>query len=285
MLMKGDGSGSARSGERCASLLLAGMESKWTRDCLFQRAAFDSDTFTGSISLNVYEVETGIERNLTGDQLPHAVLPSWSPDDSQIVFVSNLIQRRNGGGIDPLDGDIYTVPANGGPVRNVTQNRIFDDSWVQWSPSGERLLILTSPGDWSAPAKSRLYLLDLASDELRRFRSMSGSSRCRSGHLTVRRSRMSPVATPSTSGRMTDCNGCRSVRMSCRSFRGRQMGATCWSRRSRVGCRRYVVTCRIGRTMTSFELGYDSMSGANGPPIWGGITPLRAPSNPAGGTF
>src|SRR5690606_27155554 len=84
--------------------------------------AFDTDTYTGAISLNVYELETGIERDLTGDQLAHASLPTWSPDGTQLAFVSNTIQRRNEGGIDLEDGDIFAVPANGGPVRDLTRN-------------------------------------------------------------------------------------------------------------------------------------------------------------------
>ncbi len=127
---------------------------------------FDMDDYTGSISLNVYEVETSIERDLTGAQLAHAVVPTWSPDGTQIAFISNTIQRRSQGGIELQDGDVYVVPANGGPVRDLTRSRVFDESWVQWSPAGGRLLVFTAPGDWSMPAMSRLFLLDMTSEAL-----------------------------------------------------------------------------------------------------------------------
>lgn len=127
---------------------------------------FDSESFTGEISLNVVDLKSGAELDLTGDQLAHAAVPSWSPDGTEIAFVSNLIERRSGGGVALRDGDVFVVSSAGGPVRNLTEGRVYDESWVQWSPAGGRMAIFTAPGDWSAPAKSRLFLFDLTTDEL-----------------------------------------------------------------------------------------------------------------------
>jgi Tol biopolymer transport system component len=204
------------------------------------------------------------------------VFPSWSPDESQIVFVSNLIQRRNGGGgIDPLDGDIYIVPANGGPVRDVTQNRIFEDWWVQWSPDGERLLILSSPGDWSAPAKSNLYLLDLASDEIEKIPvdewQLSLPFWSPDGMKIAYVTGGDTINIWSNLGLRIVPLGSDVLSFVTWSPDGRDMLVPSIARSTPS----YVVD--VDGNVTPIELGYDSMSGANGPPIWGGITSPGTP--------
>ncbi len=236
--------------------------------------AFDTDTFAGSISLNVYEIETGIERDLTGDQLDHAAMPTWSPDGTQIAFVSNTIQRRPEGGIELQDGDVYAVPANGGPVRNLTQSRILDESWVQWSPSGKRLLILTAPGDWSMPAKSRLYLLEVPSDAL--------------SEIVIDEWQTSLPFWSPDGARIAFVTGGDTVNIwSDQGLQWVQLGSdvssfVSWSPDGRSllvpsidsSQPSFVVDVeeRVG-ALTTFELEFDDLRSGSGPPLWGGITP------------
>jgi Tol biopolymer transport system component len=239
---------------------------------------FDSDTFTGSISLNIFEVETGIERNLTGAQLPHATIPTWSPDGKEIAFISNTLQRRNGGGIDLRDGDVYVVPANGGPVEDLTRNRIIEESWVQWSPSGGQLLIVTAPGDWLTPAKSRLFVLDLKRDELSEIEvdewQMSLPFWSPDG------SRIAYITGGDTVNLWTEAN-LQQVELSspASSF-------VAWSPDGRHllvpgaddTLPSFVIA--VGENLgnvTLFELEYDDLHSKNGPPNWGGITPMQVP--------
>ena len=247
-----------------------------TRLAFTSISRFDTETFTGAIALHVYDVATGDETDLTGSQLPHAAIPTWSPDGNQIAFVSNSVERRSGGGIDLRDGDVYVVPAAGGPVRNVTNNRINEEWWVQWSPAGNRLLIFTAPGDWAAPALSRLYILGLDTDELTEvpidewqtslpFWSPDGT-------------KIAYVTGGDTVNIWSD-SGLQWVQLG-----GEVSSFATWSPDGRYllvppvddSHPGYVVdvTERFG-TITPFELDFDSMSGSNGLPVWGSITPPK----------
>lgn len=234
---------------------------------------FDTDTYLGSISLNVYEVETGIERDLTGDQLAHAAIPTWSPDGEQIAFVSNTIQRRNEGGIDLEDGDIYIVSASGGPVRDVTRKRIFEESWVQWSPTGERLLIFTAPGDWSMPAKSRLFLLELVDENLTEV--VIDEWQTSLPFWSPDGARIAYVTGGDTVNIWSD-DGLQWVQL------GSDVSSfVTWSPDGRYllvpsvqdAMPSFVVdaTGRVGE-IAEFELDYDNLRNGNGPPLWSGIT-------------
>jgi Tol biopolymer transport system component len=236
--------------------------------------AFDIENYTGSISLNVYEVETGIERDLTGDQLAHAAVPTWSPDGTQIAFVSNTIHRRGQGGIDLQDGDVYVVPANGGAVRDLTRSRVSDESWVQWSPAGGRLLIFTAPGDWSMPAMSRLFLLDLTSEAL--------------SEIVIDEWQTSlPFWSPDGS-RIAYVTGGDTVNVwSDQGLQWIQLGTDVSSFLSWSPDGDYLLVPAANDSMPSFvvdafdrfgalrpfELDYDDSRSGNGPPVWGGFTP------------
>jgi Tol biopolymer transport system component len=237
-------------------------------------AAFDTETFAGTIALHVYDVATGEETDLTGAQLPHAAIPTWSPDGSQIAFVSNTIERRSGGGIDLRDGDVYVVPAAGGTVRNLTNNRIFDEWWVQWSPAGDRMLIFTAPGDWAAPAMSRLYLLALDSDELTEVPIDEWQTSL-------------PLWSPDGT-KIAYITGGDTVNVwSDTGLQWVQLGSEVASFATWSPDGRYLlappvddehpgyvidVTDRFG-VITPYQLDFDSMRSSNGLPIWGSLTP------------
>lgn len=69
--------------------------------------------------LSLLTPESGAEFNLQ---------PTWSPDRSQIAFVS-----KRGGNVD-----IYVMNADGGSVRRLTSNA-GEDSQPAWSPDGTRI--------------------------------------------------------------------------------------------------------------------------------------------------
>ncbi len=64
----------------------------------------------------------------------------WSPDGTQIAFVSN----RTGDDDNNDDEDIWVVPAQGGEVKKLTMNQGADSS-PRWSPDGKFIAYLSSP--------------------------------------------------------------------------------------------------------------------------------------------
>jgi len=54
-------------------------------------------------------------------------VPRWSPDGSQIGFISGLMSDQGSTG-----GDIYILPSSGGDLKDATPNRKGSPSWFVW---------------------------------------------------------------------------------------------------------------------------------------------------------
>ncbi|HZX69267.1 MAG TPA: S9 family peptidase [Rhodanobacter sp.] len=55
-------------------------------------------------------------------------LPRWSPDGSRIAFIGGLMSDQGATG-----GEIYTVPATGGPLTDLTPGIRVTPSWLAWT--------------------------------------------------------------------------------------------------------------------------------------------------------
>ena len=73
---------------------------------------------------------TGLTQ-ITGDT-DRNVLPRWSPDGSEFVFISDRDGNR----------EVYTMNTGGTGVRRVTNNSGFD-TFPAWSPDGTELVFQT----------------------------------------------------------------------------------------------------------------------------------------------
>ncbi len=60
--------------------------------------------------------------------------PRWSPDGKSVAFIEGLMSDQGVTG-----GDIFVVPAEGGPATNVTPSMHASATWLQWS-SPDRIL-------------------------------------------------------------------------------------------------------------------------------------------------
>jgi dipeptidyl aminopeptidase/acylaminoacyl peptidase len=84
---------------------------------------------------------TGVIRQIHKPELQIAN-PRWSPDGSQIAFISGIMSDEGSVG-----GDIFAVPATGGVTpHDLTPARRSSPAWFRWLPSGKILLTETVNG-------------------------------------------------------------------------------------------------------------------------------------------
>jgi len=77
----------------------------------------------------------------------------WSPDGKNLAFIGGLMSDEGSTG-----GDIYVLPATGGPPRDVTPNRKSSPNWFRWMPSSNQILMTED-----SSGEMAVSTLDLAS--------------------------------------------------------------------------------------------------------------------------
>ncbi|MDH3498151.1 MAG: hypothetical protein OER21_15445, partial [Gemmatimonadota bacterium] len=99
----------------------------------------------GAEGLYIVNVEGGEPVKLDAPREPFS--PAWSPDGTRIavasgngVFVFGMVYFANAGA-----SSLWTVPADGGPPRRLTDGASMDLS-PQWSPSGRSLYFVSDRG-------------------------------------------------------------------------------------------------------------------------------------------
>ena len=80
------------------------------------------------------DVESTRVRELYQPQTQIAV-PRWSPDGRTIAFIQGIMSDQSSTG-----GDIWSVPAAGGPACNLTPERPGSPAWLRWLRGPDRLL-------------------------------------------------------------------------------------------------------------------------------------------------
>lgn len=113
-----------------------GLSLEWSPDGLM--IAFDYDV---KANYNQYQIFAVSVADGTVTQLTHTRdnerYPRWSPDGSQIAFVST----RDG------NSEIYVMDADGGNVRRVTR-RPGEDGGMSWFPDGQTLVFSSYPREY-----------------------------------------------------------------------------------------------------------------------------------------
>jgi Tol biopolymer transport system component len=139
-----------------------------TRIAYTSFAGYDPVYESGSISVRVFDVESGQETDLTGARYPLAFNPSWSPDGSEIAFTV----KHQGLGERPqhAPGDVMVVNLAGSEddeFENVTNGAVRDVWSVSWSPRGDELLLYSLFGQtWYEPPSTSIRVLNRVTGEI-----------------------------------------------------------------------------------------------------------------------
>jgi serine/threonine-protein kinase len=137
-----------RTGEAARRVTHTGFRPTWSPDGT--KLAFGTEdvplnpqNMFGTSELWVAEVSTGALRRLDSSD---AALPSWSPHGYRIAFTKRIGQ--------PVQADVWTIPAQGGEPVAVTNDR-FTDWNPAWSPDGKYLYFVSDRGGsmnlWRVP--------------------------------------------------------------------------------------------------------------------------------------
>jgi len=80
--------------------------------------------------LSVLDAATGLMRSIHKPAFQIA-MPAWSPDGRKIAFIEGVMSDESSVG-----GDIFVMPAKGGPPTNLTADRKASASWLTWTREG-----------------------------------------------------------------------------------------------------------------------------------------------------
>jgi len=123
----------------------------------------------GDNEISIWDLDSGnIERRVTVQGVSAMSNPAWSPDGQWIAF----------SGIDGGISDLYLFNIATGNVRQLTNDR-YADLQPAWSPDGKTLAVVSDRGpdgtnfEALAYAKTRLYLIDVESGDIRVVRPFS----------------------------------------------------------------------------------------------------------------
>jgi dipeptidyl aminopeptidase/acylaminoacyl peptidase len=78
-------------------------------------------------------------------------VPRWSPDGKQIAFIGGLMSDQGSTG-----GDIFLIPANGGPAEDLTPQSTISPTWLKWISATKLQFTAVADGE------SLISMLDLS---------------------------------------------------------------------------------------------------------------------------
>src|SRR4051812_7638135 len=116
--------------------------------------------------LYLFDVATKKAEALTTGALYEEDDPVWSPDGTQIAFVS----KRGTGDLDRNDNtDVWVIEARPGvQPRQVTTSPVADEGPLSWSPDGKQIAYLTGEDlKYSAYAQNKLAVIPVAGGQPR----------------------------------------------------------------------------------------------------------------------
>lgn len=134
------------------------LDPTWSQDSekllwVYLNVSFSS--FNSEVYLS--DADGGNEQNLTDDG-GNDIMPAWSPDGTQVVFISDRNEKQ----------DVYILDLESGEQTRLTGDEGWDFQAV-WSLDGSQILFVSDRDDELIAGELKLYLIDVATQEVRAF--------------------------------------------------------------------------------------------------------------------
>jgi dipeptidyl aminopeptidase/acylaminoacyl peptidase len=107
---------------------------------------------TGWSIMRVVDVATGHTADISPEHFGGAAQPAWSPDGRWIAVAGESAGQQNGFRID-----VYVMHPAGSDVTRLTAGLRWGAGYPQWSPTGDRLLVVQQPRPSDAPPSLTMY--------------------------------------------------------------------------------------------------------------------------------
>jgi Tol biopolymer transport system component len=93
---------------------------------------------------HIFDLTTGIETDLTSHLFTRAISATWSPDSNRLAFVTQKIYNSSGYGNSRIaEGEVFVAEIATGEITSITGDRLPIPERVTWSPTENKLLVLT----------------------------------------------------------------------------------------------------------------------------------------------
>ncbi|HEY7030105.1 MAG TPA: hypothetical protein VH482_02195 [Thermomicrobiales bacterium] len=135
-----------------------------TKIAFTSSASFSVDGERGYASTHVVDLATGVETDLTGDRFVSATSVTWSPTGDRVAFISRHVYNAIGiGNVRTSDEEVFVADLATRHLTSASHDRLPGAERVAWSPTDDKLLVLTHEGDPTSYGDRRtaIHLIDL----------------------------------------------------------------------------------------------------------------------------
>lgn len=128
------------------------------------RIAFSAARDMHGIEYDIYvmDADGGNRTQLTHTGHSHvSSAPDWSPDGTKIAFFSRAYEDIGEAGYSHFGSDIYVMNADGGDLRNLTQDDQYRNMNPAWSPDGAQIAYCSYEYQGSTgPPRNDVYVMN-----------------------------------------------------------------------------------------------------------------------------
>lgn len=129
---------------------------------------FQIERDIGISSLHVVDLRSGIEVGYTSDRFLDIGSPTWSPDGTDIAFVSRSSESLGPALGRSIAGTVQLLDLESGEISSIGAGALTSVAYVTWSPTSSALLVLSVQlgSGWNETQLTTIDQIDLATGEI-----------------------------------------------------------------------------------------------------------------------